>query len=404
MRRWPGATVTAWLAAAVLVTACSADGTSSGDAGAATTGTGGAGGDSTGTGGAGGDSCGGCPPGYDCIDGQCECLSPYQICAGECVSLTSDERHCGGCGHVCPEAEVCVGGACAMKLFWGDDPVDLAIDATHLYWIVAGWEEEFEGVPFYEGAAAYRVEKGMAAFESIYEDWSCRPTRMGVDATHVYFGCRAEQLFGWGDCVRRVETDGSTWLELAGGATSLALDDDNVYSGDVGAVWSTPKAGGEKTALLTGLEGYALSIVATATHVYVTTGYALIRYSKADQSSLTIADGAMGLVVDEASLYWTTLDSVRMAPIAGGDPTVLASGQQLARYVAKDDGYVYWGDLGEYAYRDGLSYTQGGSLWKVPIAGGEAEQLVSGLPDLRSLIVDEARIYWLAGAVYSMSK
>jgi hypothetical protein len=41
------------------------------------------------------------------------CPEPVVECAGQCVDLQSDRRHCGGCGIDCPSGTFCTGGQCS---------------------------------------------------------------------------------------------------------------------------------------------------------------------------------------------------------------------------------------------------------------------------------------------------
>ena len=40
------------------------------------------------------------------------CVSPLVACGGECRDVTSDPRHCGGCGCACAPGLWCAGGSC----------------------------------------------------------------------------------------------------------------------------------------------------------------------------------------------------------------------------------------------------------------------------------------------------
>lgn len=70
-------------------------------------------------------NCGGCgavcADGQVCLGGHCGC-PPFgavcgtgQSCCGSngCISLASDIRNCGGCGVTCPDGVACVDGSCA---------------------------------------------------------------------------------------------------------------------------------------------------------------------------------------------------------------------------------------------------------------------------------------------------
>lgn len=45
------------------------------------------------------------------------CDERQTCCDGLCVSLNSDDAHCGACGNVCVQGAQCVGGVCRCALF-----------------------------------------------------------------------------------------------------------------------------------------------------------------------------------------------------------------------------------------------------------------------------------------------
>ncbi|MCA9609639.1 MAG: hypothetical protein KC619_28770 [Myxococcales bacterium] len=61
-----------------------------------------------------GGSCGDCTAPEVCAAGVCadECGAGTTDCGGECVDLSSDARHCGGCGMACAREASCVMSAC----------------------------------------------------------------------------------------------------------------------------------------------------------------------------------------------------------------------------------------------------------------------------------------------------
>jgi hypothetical protein len=67
--------------------------------------------------------------------------------------------------------------------------------------------------------------------------------------------------------------------------------------------------------------------------------------------------GSTGAIaVDETYVYWTdSTDTVSKVPIAGGEPTPIATGQKSPFGIAADAKYVYWTNVGtaENDYRDG---------------------------------------------------
>ncbi len=54
--------------------------------------------------------------GQDALEetGACgPCDAGSECCDGECVDVTSDERHCGSCGHACSAGRACTAGSCS---------------------------------------------------------------------------------------------------------------------------------------------------------------------------------------------------------------------------------------------------------------------------------------------------
>ncbi|MGA9525908.1 MAG: MXAN_6577-like cysteine-rich protein, partial [Myxococcaceae bacterium] len=67
--------------------------------------------------------------------GPGNCEDPgFARCAGECVRISSDTRHCGACGNACPTLGVCVDGSCGClpgQVQCGDVCADLQDDAAN---------------------------------------------------------------------------------------------------------------------------------------------------------------------------------------------------------------------------------------------------------------------------------
>jgi hypothetical protein len=87
----------------------------------------------------------------------------------------------------------------------------------------------------------------------------------------------------------------------------------------------------------------------------------------------TLASGATAFAIDATNVYWTDASarSVMKAPLAGGTPTTLASGQSSPGLIAVDATSVYW------ANQEVMSGVAG--VMKVPLAGGSVVTLASGL-------------------------
>ena len=80
--------------------------------------------------------CGGCaracPQGQLCVAGQClDCQPGLTRCSGACVDLAADARNCGACGTACVAMQMCAEGKCtcaAGLTLCNKTCVDLATD------------------------------------------------------------------------------------------------------------------------------------------------------------------------------------------------------------------------------------------------------------------------------------
>jgi sugar lactone lactonase YvrE len=88
-----------------------------------------------------------------------------------------------------------------------------------------------------------------------------------------------------------------------------------------------------------------------------------------------------GLTVDATRVYWTDWDAgvIASVPVAGGNPTTLATGQTRPGAIAVDAAHVYW--------------STETSLMTAPLAGGSTTTLVSSAPDIGQLVASAGRVY-----------
>jgi hypothetical protein len=103
-----------------------------------------------------------------------------------------------------------------------------------------------------------------------------------------------------------------------------------------------------------------------------------------------------GIAVDASYVYWTdgankffggpdfTDGKVARIPIGGGEATLLASGLGGPGDMTVDATAVYFASVD-------------GTIKKVPLAGGEPVTLVSGQESPRGVVIDAASVYWVSG-------
>jgi hypothetical protein len=94
-----------------------------------------------------------------------------------------------------------------------------------------------------------------------------------------------------------------------------------------------------------------------------------------------------GIAVDVTNVYWSTLSSaggvVAKVPLAGGVPTILASGQAGVYAVSIDSSNVYW-----------TAWSMSGAVMKVALGGGAPITLAASQSFPEAIAVDDANVYW----------
>ena len=100
------------------------------------------------------------------------------------------------------------------------------------------------------------------------------------------------------------------------------------------------------------------------------------------------------IAVDMTSLYFTdaALGTVMKAPLSGGPPVALATGQVNPGFLAIDATNIYWANQGT-----AVSDWADGAIMMVSINGGTPVTLASAQNYLSAIAVDATNIYWASG-------
>jgi hypothetical protein len=104
----------------------------------------------------------------------------------------------------------------------------------------------------------------------------------------------------------------------------------------------------------------------------------------------TDEDSPSAIALDERYVYWASPDVLRRAPLAGGEPVTLATGNRLRGFMLSDDHvYFFQSSLGS------------GSIDRVLAEGGESERLASALQP-SALAIRGGDLFWSDHAVVVM--
>ncbi len=232
-------------------------------------------------------------------------------------------------------------GGPVVPLASGNRLSGIAVDGANVYW-VAGTADASSGaimtVPIAGGTPTVVAPESGA------------PAHIAVDASYVYWG---ELNQG---AVMRAPLGGGMPMTVASavGPFQIALGDTAVFWMEPQGLMTAPKAGGMALALTRPsptlpTDGLAVN----ATTVYFTGGPP---DGQPGVSEVPVGGGPTAIVsedpslpgggpiaLDQARVYWADMSgSVYAAPLAGGPPILLATGQDNVDAIAVDDAAVYW--------------------------------------------------------------
>jgi hypothetical protein len=206
--------------------------------------------------------------------------------------------------------------------------------------------------------------------------------------------------------VMAAPVDGGAAVVLASGQRGpfgIAVDDQNVYwveRAPDGAVHSVPLGGGSPVTIASNQDApWGIAVHGDTVYWTLDNDNGAVMSAPIDGldggAIATVASGqayAGAIAVDDTSVYWLTEAAVMTAPLAGGPPTILATGQSIGPAfpynlvdgmagIAVDANNVYW--------TDGVFYVR-----SVPIAGGVPTVLAAGQTNPAGIAVGATGVYW----------
>jgi hypothetical protein len=355
----------------------------------------------------------------ECISGACaigSCVSGYADCnavfSDGCeVSTSSDVLHCGACNKPCSSGNAttaCSQGACKI-ISCNPGMGDCDKDASN------GCETNLAASPLHCGACGIACSFPNAAgacTASVCGLGACNPgfgncnanpsdgceTGLTDNALHCS-ACNTQCVFpnataacsnaqcvigacaaGFGNC------DG-----IVGNGCEVKVSSDANNCGVCGKTCAGfPCVNGQCQSpplpvKLADSGGGAFDIAVDATYVYWGSSAGIQRIAKSGGSPTVLSSGvANGIAIDSARAYWadTGASSIRSVPLGGGTATTLVSGLTYPWRVATNGVNVFFTD------------NSAASVSRVPAMGGAATALATGLGGAAGIAVDASYVYF----------
>jgi hypothetical protein len=297
-------------------------------------------------------------------------------------------------------SEDCVGAACAEV--WidlagrsADRPFALAADTQHLFVLSTELGDLGRG-------EVIQVDKGSKTVTSLFSGEHLTDISLDEGALSVLSALGVTQI--------QTSTGAATTLsEEMDYAFHLFAHHGQVYwsnnanSVELGSLMRVSSQGGPTTPLVKGgVRPTDLTVVGE--QVYFLNSDPVLDLRRistlggAPEVLTSVApQGAIHLVADVNALYWTQGDRIMRMPTSGGDPEVLASGQDAPLDLALSDLHVYWTNYGHTENSGTPDVTQvPGALMRVSKTGGPAKLLASGQVEAHALLLDSTHVYWSA--------
>jgi hypothetical protein len=308
------------------------------------------------------------------------------VCEGVCVDEQTDVNNCGGCGISCGGGW-CSEGRCLVTLAEHQcGAKSLAVDETNLYWLHQCDQSDSDGGGI--------MKLPLAGGDPVTLAPAAGPMNLAIDATSVYWTTEY-------DSVVKVPIAGGEPFTLVPEGTGMgygiAVGGSRVYWSETVqpfALQTVPIGGGMPVAVAPNADAF---IAADFTSVYwsVLSGAStadpsstLMKGSVSGTPSLVLAtvDGEAGeLTVSGGRLLWNGAAGVQSIPVTGGTVTTFEGG---GLYPFTVDATSIYG-------------VHGTNLLRVPLAGGAPTTIFSdAVPkNMIALVAGQTSLYWLIGSV-----
>ncbi|HLK89031.1 MAG TPA: hypothetical protein VKZ18_04000 [Polyangia bacterium] len=242
-----------------------------------------------------------------------------------------------------------------------------------------------------------RLDLSSGAIEQLWSGVAV-PYRLATNPTNVYFETSQNGSLVRGGILQRLTKDGNQQATLAswrdeGGCMALAAAPEGAYwtatNGGAGDLSLTASDGGT-TVLSSDLMCDGLVALLGDT-VYVTAGTKIVAVPRNGGATTVVWDsggvelGAFAASTRPRALFVATRQQVMRVDPATAEAAVVLDGRSFVVALATDGTAVYVSDQGA------------GVIVEVPLAGGPPSVLASGQPVPASLALDDHDVYWVEG-------
>ncbi len=272
----------------------------------------------------------------------------------------------------------------------GSSPCAVTVDDTTVYWTDPGLKT-VSSIPIAGGTATTLAT-------NLFQ-----PFFLQHDATNLYWGLYSNDIaqipLAGGTPIPLQTSNNALLIGLAVDATTVYHTEDYTVPQDCTVV-SVPKGGGTRVILASGGSwNHPTGLAVSGGTVYwgVASPGAILTVPVGGGTTSTLVSGVgpIAVVADATNVYWTdSSGAVMKVAQAGGAPVTLATSAN-PNAIAVDGTYVYWSTL---------AFSTPSTILKVPIAGGTAVTLESGLQSVRGIAVDATSIYWTEEAAGVVKK
>ena len=254
-------------------------------------------------------------------------------------------------------------------------PVSVAVDDNYVYWIEAS------------GKVLKRVSKSGGAQTTLATNSFLGFGQMVLDGNYLYY-------LDSGTKVQKLLKSGGTPTTLATGSSfydGITVQNNAVFWGASGVIYSVPTAGGSVTTVATSSQDIASIRVTNNVVFWSQTLYPGTVFAQpigGSRTTLSSGNVAPGLAVQDNFVYFAGYDSVYRIPIGGGIKQALATSLNYAYDLTLDATNIYWVESGNATGTNG-------SVRQMPLNGGPIITLATNLAQPAAIAIDSTNVYWL---------